>query len=162
MLTPAQAAFLAALPQRPSRFNPWRSLAQATARQRVVLARMERRGFLPAAAAAVARAERLRLADEDARFLAPHFVGMVLADLPDPKPTRVVTTLDAALQRTIEGIVRSQRPLLEKHGATQRRDRRARQHDVAVAGVGRIGQLRRRSRRHRSTARRRCASPARR
>ena len=43
---------------------------------------------------------------------------MVLADLPDPKPTRVVTTLDAALQRTIEGIVRSQRPLLEKHGAT--------------------------------------------
>ena len=118
MLTPAQAAFLAALPQRPSRFNPWRSLAQATARQRVVLARMERRGFLPASAAVVARAERLRLADEDARFLAPHFVGMVLADLPDPKPTRVVTTLDAALQRTIEGIVRSQRPLLERHGAT--------------------------------------------
>ena len=118
MLTPAQAAFLAALPQRPSRFNPWRSLAQATARQRVVLARMERRGLLPAAAAAVARAERLRLTDEDARFLAPHFVGMVLADLPDPKPARVVTTLDAALQRTIEGIVRSQRPLLETHGAS--------------------------------------------
>jgi penicillin-binding protein 1C len=118
MLTPAQAAFIAALPQRPSRFNPWRSLAQATARQRVVLTRMERRGFLPASAAAVARAERLRLTDEDARFLAPHFVGMVLADLPDPKPTRVVTTLDAALQRTIEGIVRSQRPLLEKHGAS--------------------------------------------
>ena len=118
MLTPAQAAFLAALPQRPSRFNPWRSLAQATARQRVVLARMERRGFLPAATVAIARAERLRLVDEDARFLAPHFVGMVLADLPDPKPTRVITTLDAALQRTIEGIVRSQRPLLEKHGAT--------------------------------------------
>jgi penicillin-binding protein 1C len=118
MLTPAQAAFLAALPQRPSRFNPWRSLAQATARQRVVLARMERRGLLPASAAAEARAERLRLIDEDARFLAPHFVGMVLADLPDPKPARVVTTLDAALQRTIEGIVRSQRPLLDRHGAT--------------------------------------------
>jgi penicillin-binding protein 1C len=60
----------------------------------------------------------LRLADEDARFLAPHFVGMVLSELPDPKPARVVTTLDAPLQRTIEGIVRSQRPLLEKHGAT--------------------------------------------
>ncbi len=118
MLTPAQAAFLAALPQRPSRFNPWRSLAQATARQRVVLARMERRGFLPPPAAAIARAERLRLTDEDARFLAPHFVGMVLADLPDPKPARVVTTLDGALQRTVEGIVRSQRRLLERHGAT--------------------------------------------
>ena len=43
---------------------------------------------------------------------------MVLADLPDPKPARVVTTLDAELQRTIEGIVRSQRTLLERHGAT--------------------------------------------
>ncbi len=117
MLTPAQAAFLAALPQRPSRFNPWRSLPQATARQRVVLARMERRGFLTGAAVTEARGERLRLIDEDARFLAPHFVGMVLADLPDPKPTRVVTTLDADLQRRIEGIVRSQRPLLERHGA---------------------------------------------
>jgi penicillin-binding protein 1C len=83
----------------------------------VVLARMERRGFLTGAAAAGARGERLRLIDEDARFLAPHFVGMVLADLPDPKPTRVVTTLDADLQRRIEGIVRSQRPLLERHGA---------------------------------------------
>ena len=50
-------------------------------------------------------------------FLAPHFVGMVLADLPEPKPARVVTTLDAELQRTVEGIVRSQRALLERHGA---------------------------------------------
>ncbi len=45
MLTPAQAAFLAALPQRPSRFNPWRSFPQALARQRAVLDRMERRGY---------------------------------------------------------------------------------------------------------------------
>jgi penicillin-binding protein 1C len=117
MLTPAQAAFIAALPQRPSRFNPWRSLDQARTRQRIVLARMERRGLLDAESAAHARAERLRLIDEDARFLAPHFVGMVLAALPDPKPARVVTTLDAGLQRAVEGIVRSQRPLLDRHGA---------------------------------------------
>ena len=116
-LTPAQAAFLAALPQRPTRFNPWRRLAQATTRQRAVLARMERRGFINALVAAEARAERLRLVEETSRFLAPHFVGMVLADLPEPRPARVVTTLDAGLQRTIEGIVRSQRALLERHGA---------------------------------------------
>ena len=117
ILTPAQAAFIAALPQRPSRFNPWRNLPQATARQRAVLARMERRGFVTAAVAAEARTERLRLVEESSRFLAPHFVGMVLADLPDPKPARLVTTLDAELQRTIEGIVRSNRALLERHGA---------------------------------------------
>ena len=118
MLTPAQAAFLAALPQRPSRFNPWRNFRQATARQRAVLVRMEAHGFLTAGAATEARAERLRLADDRPPFLAPHFVSMVLADLPDPKPSRVVTTLDAGLQRTVEGIVRSQRGLLERHGAT--------------------------------------------
>src|SRR4029453_13563101 len=86
MLTPAQAAFLAALPQRPTRFNPWRSLGQASARQRAVLARMEQRGVITATVAAEARAERLRLIEETPRFLAPHFVSMVLADLPDPKP----------------------------------------------------------------------------
>jgi len=118
LATPAQAAFLAALPQRPSRFNPWRNLRQATARQRSVLDRMERRGLVAPTAAAEARAERLRLAGESSPFIAPHFVGMVLADLPDPKPERVVTTLDADLQRTVDGIVRSQRSLLERHGAT--------------------------------------------
>ena len=118
LATPAQAAFLAALPQRPSRFNPWRNLRQATARQRAVLDRMERRGLITPAAAAEARAERLRLTDETSPFIAPHFVGMVLDDLPDPKPARVVTTLDAELQRTIEGIVRSQHTQLERHGAT--------------------------------------------
>jgi penicillin-binding protein 1C len=117
-LTPAQAAFLAALPQRPSRFNPWRNFPAAMARQRAVLARMERRAFLDSAAAREARSERLRLATEAPPFLAPHFVAMVLAGLPDPKPARVVTTLDADLQRTIEGIVRSQRSALERHGAT--------------------------------------------
>jgi penicillin-binding protein 1C len=118
MLTPAQAAFLAALPQRPTRFNPWRSVAQATARQQRVIARMERHGLLSPAAASDARAERVRLVDERPPFLAPHFVEMVLAGLPEPRPARVVTTLDAELQRTIEGIVLSQRPLLERHGAT--------------------------------------------
>ena len=116
-LTAAQAAFLAALPQRPSRFNPWRGFAQASARQRAVLGRMEQRGFITATVAAESRTERLRLIEETPRFLAPHFVSMVLADLPDPKPARVVTTLDAELQRTVEGIVRTQRALLERHGA---------------------------------------------
>ena len=118
LATPAQAAFLAALPQRPSRFNPWRNFREAATRQRAVVDRMERRGLITPAAAAEARAERLRLADETSPFVAPHFVGMVLADLPDPKPARVVTTLDAELQRTIEGIVHSQRGVLERHGAT--------------------------------------------
>src|SRR6185503_16558034 len=49
MLTPAQAAFLAGLPQRPTGFNPYRAREAATARQRVVLKRLEASGALTAA-----------------------------------------------------------------------------------------------------------------
>ena len=67
---------------------------------------------------------------------------MVLADLPDPKPARVVTTLDAELQRTIEGIVRSQHSLLERHGATNVAVVVLDNATSRVAGVGRLWQLR--------------------
>ena len=45
MLTAAQAAFLAGLPQRPSTFNPLRRADLALRRQRTVIARMEAAGF---------------------------------------------------------------------------------------------------------------------
>jgi penicillin-binding protein 1C len=64
--------------------------------------------------------ERLTLAPEAATFLAPHFVARVL-DAVDragvPRPRRIVTTLDAALQRDVSGILRAARPSLEQHGA---------------------------------------------
>src|SRR4029079_3719803 len=46
MLTTAQAAFLAGLPQRPTTFNPYRGTASALARQRQVLRRMEATGAM--------------------------------------------------------------------------------------------------------------------
>ena len=46
MLTAAQAAFLAGLPQRPSTFNPYRGTASALARQRQVLRRMQASGAI--------------------------------------------------------------------------------------------------------------------
>src|SRR5205814_10421158 len=45
-LTPAQAAFIAGLPQRPTALDPYRHLDRAIARQRVVLARMVETGRL--------------------------------------------------------------------------------------------------------------------
>jgi membrane peptidoglycan carboxypeptidase len=60
-LTPAQAAFLAALPQRPSALNPYRNLSGALARQRWVLERMAALGFLSAEELAAARAERIEV-----------------------------------------------------------------------------------------------------
>jgi penicillin-binding protein 1C len=117
LLTPAQAAFLAGLPQRPSGFNPYRHRDLAIARQRVVLRRMRAAGFLTDAAAKEAQSERLTFAASTAPFAAPHFVEMVLDSANDPRPERIETTLDAALQEEVNGIIRSHRPLLEKHGA---------------------------------------------
>ena len=77
MLTPAQAAFLAGLPQRPSGYNPFRNRGQAIARQRTVLRRMEAAGSLSSERRSEARDERLRFARAPSPFLAPHFVEMV-------------------------------------------------------------------------------------
>jgi penicillin-binding protein 1C len=117
MLTPAQAAFLAGLPQRPSGYNPFRNRGQAIARQRSVLRRMEAAGALSADRAREARDERLRFSRQTAPFLAPHFVEMVIAAAgPNLRPT-ITTTLDAGLQSDVVGIIRSHRQALERHGA---------------------------------------------
>ena len=117
MLTPAQAAFLAGLPQRPTRFNPWRNRELALSRQRVVLRRMEGAGALTSDQAQQARAEQLTFSSEPAPFSAPHFVEMVLAAHGGSRPARIDTTLDGGLQDDIRGIIDSHRPLLERHGA---------------------------------------------
>ena len=122
MLTPAQAAFLAGLPQRPSAFNPWRSSSAAMSRQRDVLRRMHDAGVLGDDQLRTALAERLSLETKHPPFLAPHFAEMVLTATPQPRPARVETTLDLDLQRDVEGIIASQREALAAHGA----------HNVAV------------------------------
>jgi penicillin-binding protein 1C len=117
MLTPGQAAFLAGLPQRPSGYNPFRHRTAALSRQRSVLRRMQASGAIDAGQAAAARDERLRFARAPSTFLAPHFVEMVLAAAGDRRPARLVTTLDAALQADVTGIIRSHRQVLDRHGA---------------------------------------------
>ncbi|HYM62652.1 MAG TPA: penicillin-binding protein 1C [Thermoanaerobaculia bacterium] len=116
-LTAAQAAFLASLPQRPSAFDPLRDPRRAQSRQRAVLVRMQAMGFLTAAQLAEARAERLRFDHGSQPFIAPHFVEFVLSQLGDSRPRRVVTTLDASLQREVEGIIAAERDDLLRHGA---------------------------------------------
>jgi penicillin-binding protein 1C len=118
MLTPAQAAFLAGLPQRPTGFNPYRRPAAAIARQRDVLRRMEATGALTRDEARAAADEQLAFSSLDAPFAARHFVEMVLAASGGSDVRRIATTLDAELQSEIAGIIRSQRPSLERHGAS--------------------------------------------
>ncbi len=116
-LTPAQAALLAGLPQQPSALDPYRRLPRALARQGVVLDRMESRGLLSAAEARRARAERLRIVPAVRAFTAPHFLERALLAAGEPAPRRIETTLDAALQDEVAGIVAVHRRRLEEHGA---------------------------------------------
>jgi penicillin-binding protein 1C len=137
-LTPAQAAFLASLPQRPSAFNPLRNPNKARARQRHILANMN----LRADELAQAKAEKLQFRTTAQPALAMHFVERLLhhpeqsegsqdaRSLP-PEILRsaqddgrlIRTTLDAPLQRDVLGIIEAHRHTLLKHGA----------HSVAVA-----------------------------
>jgi penicillin-binding protein 1C len=122
MLTTAQAAFLAGLPQRPSAFDPRRHTDAARTRQRAVLRRMAATGAIDGAELARALDERLAFAAEAAPFTAPHFVAMALAAAGTPRPARLETTLDGALQADVAGIIARHRDTLRAHGA----------HNVAV------------------------------
>lgn len=115
-LTAAQAAFLAGLPQRPTGFDPYRSFALARGRQRRILLRMRRAGFLSANACRAALAERLALLPERHPFAAPHFVQHV-RDLLPPGASEAVTTLDPELQKEVEGIIAHARESLSRHHA---------------------------------------------
>jgi penicillin-binding protein 1C len=117
LVTPAQAAFLAGLPQRPSGFNPYRRKDAAVARQRVVLRRMRAEGLLTAEESSQALADELAFAPQGAHMRAPHFVEMVLAAAGTRRPERITTTLDAGLQTDVAGVIESQRDALGRHGA---------------------------------------------
>ena len=117
MLTTAQAAFLAGLPQRPTTFNPWRNPASARGRQRAILARMAASGAIGAQQLAEARAERLVFSAPAPAFAAPHFVEMALAAAGDRRPPILKTTLDLELQREVEGVIDANRDQLRQHGA---------------------------------------------
>ncbi|MFL6248827.1 MAG: penicillin-binding protein 1C, partial [Thermoanaerobaculia bacterium] len=113
-LTPAQAAFLASLPQRPSAFNPLRDPNSARTRQQYILGKMN--------VSAEERAERLQFARVRQPVLAMHFVERVLAQNATRSGT-IKTSLDANLQRDVLGIIAAHRATLLRHGA----------HSVAVA-----------------------------
>jgi penicillin-binding protein 1C len=90
-LTPAQAAFLASLPRRPG------DVKRALRRQQ-----------------RVAPGERLRFAQNEREVLAQHFIEHVLEQ---SHAARIETTLDARLQREVQGIIAAHRGDLLRHGA---------------------------------------------
>jgi len=105
-LSDAEAAFLAGLPKNPRKLNPHASPDSARRRQLTVLERMRANHQLDTARFDHAVAETLALRPPQRRFRAPHFVEMVLQQLPETPPAELRTTLDFPLNERVETIVR--------------------------------------------------------
>jgi penicillin-binding protein 1C len=123
----AEAATLAALVKAPGTLNPYgRHRERLLRRQRWVLSRMARLGYLRSGELQARQSEPVRFRGNDPRppafpFEAPHFVNLVLArEGAAPRGAqRLRTTLDLPLQRRVQAIVNSHRPRFLKAGASQ-------------------------------------------
>lgn len=126
-LSAAEAALLAALPKAPTALRPLGPRhGRLLARQRWVLERMARLGYLSPPELEAARQEPLVFQGPGRGapifpFRAPHFVQLVLQENHKTKSgaERLVTTLDLTLQQRVEAAVRSHRSRLLKSGASQ-------------------------------------------
>ena len=140
MLTPAQAAFLAGLPQRPSGYNPFRN---REAGDRAAAHRAAAHASLPVAHCRQSAQPRRgpsgwQFTRTPTPFLAPHFVEMVLAAAGDQPP--VADRDDARrrrCRRDVAGIISSHRGIARSARRGERRRRRARQRDAASGWRGR-------------------------
>lgn len=108
-LSRAEAAFLAGLPNRPTRFNPHRNLAGAQNRQAWILGRMHSLGLIGKEEMQAASIEEIRLEKTiQFPFHAPHFIGLhEKLHGPTEEGQRVVTTIDLELNERIQRIVES-------------------------------------------------------
>jgi penicillin-binding protein 1C len=106
-LSVAEAAFLAAIPQAPSRLDPFKHFIATQTRQRWVLSRMRANGYLDDATYARALAEPLRLRQRSRDFEAPLLVDLLLerrGTLP-PEGGTVHTTVDLSLNQWIDQVI---------------------------------------------------------
>ncbi|MEI8290529.1 MAG: transglycosylase domain-containing protein [Verrucomicrobiota bacterium] len=126
-LSPAECAFLAALPQAPSRLNPYTHFDRAQKRQQWLLTRMRAAGWLTEPELSRALHETIRLAKPHRVFEASHFVDLLLASLGDgpedqaaaagipsplppanPSQSTLRTTVDLDLNRFVENTLHQQ------------------------------------------------------
>lgn len=102
-LSAAEAAFLAALPNAPSRLDPHKHFTRARQRQQLILHRMARNGWLDEPAFQRARAEPLVLKKNGRAFEAPHFVDMIRRS---ESPGEQRSTIDLPLNLRAREILR--------------------------------------------------------
>ncbi len=119
-LSPAEAAFLAGIPQAPTRLNPHRFFNRAKQRQEWILGRMLATGRMTTAEFQRALAEPIRLQPARRVFRAPHFADLVVrreAKRLEESNGPVRTSLDLELNRFAEETLRTHLGRLREYGA---------------------------------------------
>jgi penicillin-binding protein 1A len=120
-LTLPEAALLAALPQRPSAYNPRRYPARAVRRRNLVIEMMREQGYVSRHEAEEAKSAPLGLsARQDYGDVAPYFVEWLRQTLDArfgrdlyEKGLRVFTTLDIDMQQAAERALEAQLEIIE-------------------------------------------------
>ena len=115
-LTLPEAALLAALPQRPSKYNPRRYPARAVMRRNLVIEMMREQGYISDDVAEEAKASPIGLsARQDYGDVAPYFVEWLRQTLDArfgrdlyEKGLRIYTTLDIDMQQAAERSLEAQ------------------------------------------------------
>jgi penicillin-binding protein 1C len=105
-LSLAQAALLAGIPKSPARYDPFANKKEALARQKSILERMLKDGWISEESHHIAGAEKISLQKAPREFSAPHFTQYVLG-LAGPGGSTLKTTLDASLQKDLGIMLRS-------------------------------------------------------
>jgi penicillin-binding protein 1A len=128
-LTLAECALLAALPQRPSGYDPFSNPDEAIFQRNLTLNLMAREGYITPDQRDAAKAEPLRLARSRprSRFLAPYFVMDVLRELESlygrelllQGNLKVYTTLHMEMQRAAESALQRGVQAFRAQGVTQ-------------------------------------------
>ncbi|MBK8011619.1 MAG: penicillin-binding protein 1C [Deltaproteobacteria bacterium] len=114
LLSLSEAALLAGLPKAPTALNPRRALEAASARRNVVLHRMLQTGKIDSSAYDRARREPVQLVAVIDEPSAMHFTDYLLSQA--PKGHDIVSTLDGALQRDLESMVRAHVQTMSERG----------------------------------------------
>ncbi len=115
-LTPAECALLAALPQSPTRLNPFKNFDAVKKRQQRILTRMHELGWLDDEAVNLALNEKLTLQRFTGGFEAPHAVAL-LGNAGGSSVLR--TSINANLQSRVESIITARLALLRERHVTQ-------------------------------------------
>ena len=108
-LSPTQASFLAVIVRNPSYFNPYIRREEIKRRSVNILREIRGMGIISRKEFRLALKENIRISPEQKNFKASHFVDFILKEYPQLKgASRVWTTLNFALQRKVEALLKGE------------------------------------------------------